>query len=213
MQVYPFCFNKVGDNIKSLNKQDRSVARTATDVERRYRLDKIKPLQEEVQEIKEEYVVDLVLSATSTNAIANSIVTNELAKRVTKEKGKGLSENDFTNDYKEKLDAVAKKETYTLSNYATSGLTITRSTCILKDNRVCINFAGKLSIKANTTTVLFNIPTDIRTKETKDFVVFGQNSDTTAYIGYGEITNEGKLQVRFANDVNSLRFSTVYDLD
>ena len=213
MQVYPFCFNKVGGNIRKLSKQDRTVPRTAQDLDKRYRLDAIAPLQDEVREIKEEYVVDLILSSTSTNAIANSVVTNELAKRVTKEEGKGLSENDFTDEYKDNLDIISKKEVYALSNYAVSGLTITRSSCILKNNRVCINFAGNMSIKANTTTQVFNIPADIRTKETKDFVVFGQNSTTTAYIGYGEITNDGKLQVRFVNDVTSLRFSTVYDLD
>lgn len=92
--------------MKNLNKQDRSVARTATDVERRYNLQKINPLEEDVEELKKDFVVDTNLSASSKNAIANGTVTIELAKKVNREEGKGLSTNDFTNEDKKKLDEM-----------------------------------------------------------------------------------------------------------
>lgn len=102
---------------------------------------------------------------------------------------------------------------YFLSNYAVDGLDILRSSCVVKNDRVCINFVGTLSMDANTTTTLFNLPSAIRPFETRDFVVFGQSSNTTGYIGYGFITSDGLLQVRFNDDVTSyIRFSVTYDL-
>lgn len=104
--------------------------------------------------------------------------------------------------------------TYGLSTYKVNGLTILRSSCVLKNNRVCINFVGTLSMNANATTTLFNLPSDIRPTATKDFVVFGQSSNTDGYVGYGYVTSDGLLQVRFNEDISSyIRFSTVYDLD
>lgn len=104
--------------------------------------------------------------------------------------------------------------TYGLSTYKVSDLSILRSSCVLKNNRVCISFVGTLSMSANTTTTLFNLPADIRPTATKDFVVFGQSSNNDGYIGYGYVTSDGLLQVRFNEDISSyIRFSTVYDLD
>lgn len=102
---------------------------------------------------------------------------------------------------------------YFLSNYAVDGLDILRSSCVMKNDRVCINFVGTLSMNANTTTTLFNLPSAIRPFETRDFVVFGQSSNTTGYVGYGYITSDGLLQVRFNNSITSyIRFSVTYDL-
>lgn len=68
-------------------------------------------------------------------------------------------------------------------------------------------------MNANTTTTLFNLPYDLRPFETRDFVVFGQSSNTTGYVGYGYVTPDGLLQVRFNNAVSSyIRFSVTYDL-
>ena len=104
--------------------------------------------------------------------------------------------------------------TYDLADYKVSGLTILRSSCIVKNNRVCINFVGTLSMNANTTTTIFNLPSEICPTETKDFVVFGQSSNNTGYIGYGYITADGLTQVRFSEAISSyMRFSVVYDLD
>lgn len=103
---------------------------------------------------------------------------------------------------------------YDLSNYKESALTILRSSCIKKNNRVCVNFVGTISIAANNTTTLFTFPTAIRPTGTKDFVVFGQASNNDGYIGCGYITSDGLLQVRFNVAITSyIRFSFVYDLD
>lgn len=51
-------------------------------------------------------IVDTSLSATSTNAIQNSVVANALAGKVNVETNKGLSTNDFDDTYKTKLDGI-----------------------------------------------------------------------------------------------------------
>lgn len=50
--------------------------------------------------------VDSELSATSTNPVQNKVVNNALGGKVDKVTGKGLSTNDFTNAYKDKLDNI-----------------------------------------------------------------------------------------------------------
>ncbi len=50
--------------------------------------------------------VDSALSATSTNPVQNKVVNNALGGKVDKVTGKGLSTNDFTNAYKDKLDNI-----------------------------------------------------------------------------------------------------------
>lgn len=107
------------------------------------------------------------------------------------------------------------KKIYNLSNYKVNELTILRSSCIKKNNRVVINVVGTMDIKANTTTTLFNMPEELNPPETRDFVVFGQTSNDDGYIGYGYISSAGRmLQVRFNHDISSyIRFSFVYDLE
>ena len=51
-------------------------------------------------------IVDTALSATSTNPVQNQVVNNALGGKVDKVAGKGLSTNDFTDDYKNKLDNI-----------------------------------------------------------------------------------------------------------
>jgi hypothetical protein len=83
-------------------KQDRCLPRTALDVDRRY-----SPVPNDVEELREiikDFEVDTTLSASSSNAISNSAVTKALNNKVTKVAGKGLSTNDFTDDYKQKID-------------------------------------------------------------------------------------------------------------
>lgn len=103
---------------------------------------------------------------------------------------------------------------YNLANYKVSGLTILRSSCIKKNNRVVINFVGTITMAANTTTTLFNLPTALQPSATKDFVAFGQSSNNDGYVGYGYVTNGGLFEVRFNQAISSyIRFSFVYDLD
>ena len=178
----------------------------------------------------------------SFDEVNNSIddINTSLEDKVDKVTGKGLSSNDFTTTYKQAVDSntsnrhthsnksvldgitSGKIETWDnagnsitrfLSSYAVDDLEILRSSCEVKNNRVCINFVGTININANTTTTLFNFPSDLCPIETRDFVVFGQSSNTTGYIGYGYITPDGLLQVRFNNNITSyIRFSFTYDI-
>ncbi len=261
-------------------KQDGCVPRTPLDVDRRYKA--VPGDVEKIQEQMEGLEVDDTLSTSSTNSVQNKVVTEALNTKVSKEAGKGLSSNDFTNELKNKLDNmngltedevnklenieanaqvnvlekvyIAGEEltptnkavniyvdsytskystnpvqnkaittyvnerteatTYELSTYKVSSLSILRSSCVVKNNRVCMNFVGTLSMSANATTTLFNLPAELRPTETKDFVVFGQSSNTDGYIGYGFVTSDGLLQVRFNEAISSyIRFSVTYDLD
>lgn len=90
--------------MKNLKRQDRNGTRTTTDIERKYKLGQIDYTAQEIEELKMKIVVDSSLSASSPNAIANSAVTQALNNKVSKETGKGLSTNDFTDELKDKLD-------------------------------------------------------------------------------------------------------------
>lgn len=90
--------------MRELAKQDRANSRRAIDTERKYKLGQIELTAEEVERLKSEMVIDQHLSASSSNAIANKIVTEALNNKVNKENGKGLSTNDFTDNYKNKMD-------------------------------------------------------------------------------------------------------------
>ena len=124
------------------------------------------------------------------------------------------TDNNYTTAEKNKLSAMEISNIfYGLSTYKVDDLTILRSSCMEKNGRVCINFVGTLPMNANTTTTLFNLPSGLRPSITKDFVVFGQSSNNDGYIGYGYITPDGLLQVRFNETISSyIRFSAVYDL-
>lgn len=224
----------------ALQKQDRNGSRTPADVERRHKLKLIEETSQDVEKLKEDIVVDTALSSSSTHPVENQVITKALANKVNKEEGKGLSSNDFTDDYVERinnatgkshshnnksvLDTITQTDinkwnsaggssTYFLSNYAEDNVDILRSNCVVKSDRVCINFVGTCSMSANTTTTLFTLPNALRPFETRDFVVFGQSSNTTGYIGYGYVTPDGILQVRFNQTISSyIRFSVTYDI-
>lgn len=135
--------------------------------------------------------VDSAMSSSSTNPVQNKVVKA----------------------YIDANSGGSSSSSYSLSSYKVSGLTILRSSCVIKDDRVCINFVGTLSMAANATTTLFNLPSALRPTATKDFVVFGQSSNTDGYVGYGYVTSDGLLQVRFNEAISSyIRFSAVYDL-
>ena len=85
----------------NLPKQDRNGVRTPTDIERRYKLGKISTTEQRVEELEKDTIIDAALSSTSIRPVQNKIITEALGGKVDKEVGKGLSTNDFTNDYKE----------------------------------------------------------------------------------------------------------------
>lgn len=86
-------------------KQDLNGVRTPEDVERRYNLGAIPGLEEEVSNFE----VDSALSSSSTHAVENRVITNALSSlnttKVDKVTGKGLSTNDFTDEYKNNVDS------------------------------------------------------------------------------------------------------------
>lgn len=53
-------------------------------------------------------IVDDALSETSANPVQNKIVNAALSNKVSKEEGKGLSSNDFTDEEKAKLASIAE---------------------------------------------------------------------------------------------------------
>lgn len=216
-------------------------ARTPQDVERKHRLSLIEKTAQEVDALKEDIVVDSALSVTSTHPVENKVITQALANKVTVEEGKGLSSNDFTDEHLNRvnqsfgdshshanydvLDGITEDDIekwnnsgessirYFLTTYASSDVTILRYICTVKNDRVCFSFVGTCPMNANTTTTLFTMPEVLRPSETRDFIVFGQSSNFDGYIGYGYVTPDGLLQVRFSEDITSyIRFSAVYDL-
>ena len=95
----------VGDKMRLL-KQDKNGSRTPADIERKYQLGVIPNVKEEVESIKDEIVVDNYLSTTSTRAVQNKVITENFNKKVNIVKGKGLSTNDFTDEYKNMIDGT-----------------------------------------------------------------------------------------------------------
>lgn len=92
---------------KDLLKQDRSGTRRPADVERKYRLGIIDPMEEDVEKLKEMNEVDSFLSTSSVHPVQNKVITNALNGKVTKEDGKGLSTNDFTDTYKDLITSTS----------------------------------------------------------------------------------------------------------
>lgn len=92
-------------------KQDINMTRKTSELEQRYSLTKIEPLAKEQEEIKKQLEVDTSLSISSNKPVANKVITETLNNKVNKIEGKTLSSNDFTNEYKEKLDNIEENAT------------------------------------------------------------------------------------------------------
>lgn len=101
--------------MKNLSRQDRHGSRTSEELRRRYQFQDINYTKEEINKLKMELVTDDHLSNVSTNPVQNRIVTQALNNKVNKENGKGLSSNDFTDEYKQKIDS-STTNTHTHSN-------------------------------------------------------------------------------------------------
>lgn len=189
-----------------LSKQDQAGARTPEDVLRRLNLHELEEALEVVDKIRKNLYVDTQLSITSTMPVENKVITQALNQKVNKVEGKGLSTNDFTNEYKSKLDT----EIIDLSNYAVSGLQITNVTCINKNNRVCIDFTGVIDIQANTQTTIFTIPSSIVPTVNKNFLCIANN-----IVGVGTITSTGNITLTFPQTISDkvIKYSAIYDLE
>ena len=69
--------------------------------------------------------IDSAMSTTSENAVQNKVITAALGDKVDKVSGKGLSANDFTNAYKDKLDGIDQgAEVNDISTISVNGVNI-----------------------------------------------------------------------------------------
>lgn len=111
-----------------MKKQDANGVRTPLDVERRHKLGAIPTLETDVDALKEETIIDSSFSNSSEHAVQNKVITNALSElnenKVTKETGKGLSSNDFTDLYKNKLDNLYPVGAIYLSSVAVDVATL-----------------------------------------------------------------------------------------
>lgn len=93
-------------------KQDIAMARKPTELETKYKLGEISTTKKRVDILEEETAIDTELSLSSSNAVANSVITTEINKKVNKVTGKGLTSNDFTDSYKTKLEGIEANANY-----------------------------------------------------------------------------------------------------
>lgn len=97
-----------------LEKQDRNGVRTAIDLQRRYNPRQISKNKEDIEKLKEDEEIDDKLSLSSTKAVQNKVITENINRldneKQPKEKGKGLSENNFTNEDKKSIHTHSNKK-------------------------------------------------------------------------------------------------------
>jgi len=91
----------------NLPKQDRNGVRTPTDLERKYKLEKmnkkVNTSETRLDELEKATKIDSELSSISTNAVQNKVITKALGGKVDKVEGKMLSTNDFTDEDKQAI--------------------------------------------------------------------------------------------------------------
>ncbi|MBO7451424.1 MAG: hypothetical protein J6U54_13755 [Clostridiales bacterium] len=69
--------------------------------------------------------IDDEMSSSSTNTVQNRVITSALGDKVDKVSGKGLSTNDFTNAYKDKLDSIDQgAEVNDISTISVNGVNV-----------------------------------------------------------------------------------------
>lgn len=93
-------------------KQDIAMARKPTELETKYKLGEISTTKKRVDILEEETAIDTELSLSSSNAVANSVITDALNKKVNAITGKTLTTNDFTSAYKTKLEGIEANANY-----------------------------------------------------------------------------------------------------
>ena len=92
-----------------MERQDLNGYRKPEEVVRRFDLSKIELNSEDIELLKQEVICDDHLSTTSTAPVQNKVVTAAINNKVTKETGKGLSTNDFTNFDKDSIHTHLNK--------------------------------------------------------------------------------------------------------
>ena len=92
-----------------MERQDLNGYRKPMDVVQAFDLSKIELNSEDIEKIKQDIICDDHLSTTSKAPVQNKVVTNALNNKVTKETGKGLSSNDFTDEDKDSIHTHTNK--------------------------------------------------------------------------------------------------------
>lgn len=92
-----------------MERQDLNGYRKPQDVVQAFDLSKIELNSEDIEKIKQDIVCDDHLSTTSTAPVQNKVVTAAINNKVTKVPGKGLSENDFTDEDKASIHTHSNK--------------------------------------------------------------------------------------------------------
>ena len=112
------------------------------------------------------------------------------------------------------LDSIAGGTSlFYLDNYTSSNFSMLRSTCVVKNRRVCINLVGSMSISARTTATILNLPASLYPSSQKDGVAFGTTSSGST-CGWYNISTSGVVSVWFPEAVTTyVRTNIVYDLD
>lgn len=216
---------KFGETEKTVEETTEAVS--SLNAQFNNKVDKIPGKGLSTNDFSNTYKQDVEENTTARHTHTNKTVLNEITQENI-DNWNSAEENSHTHANKTVLDGITQAKVnawntakirtnavlYDLSTYKVSDLTILRSSCIKKNNRVVINFVGTINITANVTTTLFNLPSELQPAATKDFILFGSTNDNDGYIGYGHITNTGLTQVRFSQAITSyIIFNLVYDLD
>lgn len=109
-------------------------------------------------------VVDDAMSTTSTNPVQNKVITKALNdgldNKVDKETGKGLSTNDFTTVYKEKLDGIEPNaNNYVLpkaSNSVLGGIKVGTGLSMASDGTLSATGGGSITVDDTLSTTSTN---------------------------------------------------------
>jgi hypothetical protein len=209
--------------MKALKRQDRNGVRTAVDLERRYKFNEIELTADEVEYLKQFIEVDSFLSTSSVHAVQNKVITNALNSKVSKETGKGLSTNDFTNTLLEKLNKIqANAEENLIESISVNGTT---QTITNKNVDIQLEDIASEDIEANTKarhthsnkTVLDGITADDISDWNEATIIDSNIADNEGYIWYenGKLEQWGRVSITptAANTVTSLKiiFPKAYD--
>lgn len=116
--------------------------------------------------IPQAITIDTALSTTSTNPVQNNVINTALGNKVDKVSGKGLSTNDFTTAYKNKLDNLDTNLNNKQNTITGAATTITSSN-LTKNRALISDSSGKISVSSITDTklgYLSGVTSDIQTQ-------------------------------------------------
>lgn len=150
-----------------LPRQDRNGARTPQSVEQKYGLQKTKKKIDEQETDITKQKEEITAALEDVKAIATM-----LQRKVDKEAGKGLSTNDFTDEYKNELDILVdldtdtiqslldsiKVDTYDLTDYKTSNVNLAKGSLTIKNKRAILHAELTMATTGISLVLFENLP-------------------------------------------------------